>query len=155
MTTEDRYQVETTLSRLGRLIDDRDWDGLHDLFTDVVEVDYTSLWGGEPEKLARETLIGRWRDVLTGLESTQHVIANVLAAIDGPTATATANVVGVHRLTVPNGGPLWTVGGTYHVRLARHAETSWRIEALTLRVSWADGNTAVMSEAARRAEART
>lgn len=152
MTIEDRYQVETTLSRLGRLVDDRDWDGLHDLFTEIVEVDYTSLWGGEPEKLAREDLIGRWRDTLTELEATQHVITNVLADVTGDTATATANVVGVHRRAVTTGGPLWTVGGTYHARLTRSAG-SWRIDSLTLRVAWADGNIGIMTIGATGAEA--
>ncbi len=145
MTIEDRYQVETAISRLGRLVDDRDWDGLHGLLTDVVEVDYTSLWGGEPEKLAREVLIGRWRDLLGRLEATQHVITDILPEISGDTATAAANVVAVHRRTVPTGGPLWTVGGTYRVRLVRSGGT-WRIESITLNAAWTDGNTAIMTD---------
>jgi hypothetical protein len=144
MTIEDRYQVETAVSRLGRLVDDRDWDGLTGLLAETVEVDYTSLWGGEPEKVAREVLIGRWRDLLTKLDATQHVITNVLPEITGDTATVTANVVAVHRRTVSTGGPLWTVGGTYHIRLGRG--DAWRIESITLRAAWTDGNLAIMTQ---------
>ena len=144
MTSEDRYQVETAISRLGRLVDDRDWDGLDGLLGDVVEVDYTSLWGGEPEKVARDVLIGRWRNLLGKLDATQHVFTNILPEISGDTATATANVVAVHRRAVPTGGHLWTVGGSYHIRLARSGG-AWRIESITLKAAWTDGNIAIMT----------
>jgi len=75
----------------------------------------------------------------------------VLTDISGDTATATANVVATHRLTNPVGSPLWTVGGTYHVRLTRTGGR-WAIEALTLKVAWTDGNPDIMTRAAAAGE---
>lgn len=152
MTTDELQavtEIETVISRLLRMVDDRDWTGLPSVFTEQVQVDYTSLWGGEPETLHRDALIGRWRDLLSGLDATQHLGGNVLAEIDadGHGASAVSNVIGVHRLTNPTGGPLWTVGGTYHTRLFRTGD-GWAISSLTLRVAWTEGNTNIMTLAA-------
>jgi hypothetical protein len=146
MTVADRQAVSDVLIRLGRLVDDREWERLTGLFTDQVWVDYTSLWGGNPETLDRNALIGQWRRMLSGMDATQHFIGNAVAELGGDAEelSAVANVIGVHRLANPTGGPLWTVAGTYEARLVRTAD-SWAISALTLRVAWIDGNTNIVN----------
>ena len=155
MDLADRAAITDTVTRFGWCLDRRDWDGLKALFTDVVRTDYTALWGGEPQEAGVDDLLatdqqGSWRRTLDGLEATQHLITNILVEVDGDTATATANVVGVHRLTNPHGSPLWTVGGTYDIRLTRTA-AGWRIRAITQGITWVDGNQQVLFRAAMRA----
>jgi hypothetical protein len=146
MTVGDRQTVGDVLIRLGRLVDDRDWERLPGLFTDPVRVDYTSLWGGDPETLACDTLIGRWRRLLGGMEATQHFVGSAVVEPGGDPdeLSAVANVIGVHRLANPTGGSLWTVGGTWGARLVRTAG-SCAISSLALRVAWTDGNTNIVN----------
>lgn len=155
MDLADRAAITDTVTRFGWCLDRRDWDGLKALFTDVVYTDYTALWGGEPQEAGVDDLLatdkqGSWRRTMDGLESTQHLITNILVDVDGDTASVTANVVGVHRLTNPHGSPLWTVGGTYDLRLERTGDC-WRIRAITQGITWVDGNQQVLFRAAMRA----
>lgn len=148
----DREIITDTVVRMGWYLDRRDWSALAGLFTPRVYTDYTDLWGGEPregtvDELLSTTAQGSWRRTMSGLEATQHLITNVLADVTGDEATATANVLGVHRLTNPHGSPLWTSGGTYEMGLTRTAE-GWRIRAITYRLSWTDGNQQVLFRAA-------
>lgn len=151
----DRAEITDTVVRMGWCLDRRDWAGLRALFTDRVRTDYTALWGGEPQEGSVDDLLstsaqGSWRRTMDGLESTQHLITNVLVDVEGDEARATANVVGVHRLANPHGSPLWTVGGTYDMRLVRTA-AGWRIRAVTQDLSWVEGNQQVLFRAARAA----
>lgn len=155
MDLADRAAITDTVTRFGWCLDRRNWDGLKALFTDVVRTDYTALWGGEPQEAGVDELLatdrqGSWRRTMDGLDATQHLITNILAEGDGDTATATANVVGVHRLPNPHGGPLWTVGGTYEFVLTRTAD-GWRIRAITQGITWVEGNQQVLFRAATRA----
>jgi len=158
MTLGDREAITDTVVRMGWFLDRRDWAGLRDLFTERVYTDYTDLWGGEPregtvDQLLSTTAQGSWRRTMDGLEATQHLITNVLVDVTGDEARATANVLGVHRLANPHGSPLWTLGGTYEFGLTRTA-AGWRINAITNRISWVDGNQQVLFRAAMAAAAK-
>ena len=158
MTPGDREAITDTVVRMGWFLDRRDWAGLRDLFTERVHTDYTDLWGGEPregtvDQLLSTTAQGSWRRTMDGLEATQHLITNVLVDVTGDEARATANVLGVHRLANPHGSPLWTLGGTYEFGLTRTA-AGWRINAITNRISWVDGNQQVLFRAAMAAAAK-
>lgn len=146
-TPEERAAIEETIIRMGWLIDRREWDELLSLFTDWVDVDYTSLFGGEPETITAEDLVSRWRATLDALAATQHLIAGVLVDLRGEEAQATANVVGTHVLPNASGGPTWTVGGTYWFTLARH-DGGWRISGMALKVAWVNGNQHILTLAA-------
>lgn len=143
MSEQDPAAVRDTISRYGRFIDDRDWDGLASILADSIRFDFTSLWGGEPERVTGIELVGRWRGMSERLDATQHLITGVLPEIDGETATVVASLMAVHRRASVTGGPLWTVGGTYRFGLRRAADR-WVIDGLSLRVAWVEGNQAVV-----------
>jgi 3-phenylpropionate/cinnamic acid dioxygenase small subunit len=48
MSERDTTAVGDTIGRYGRLIDDRDWDGLASILADAIEFDFTSLWAESP-----------------------------------------------------------------------------------------------------------
>jgi SnoaL-like domain len=140
----DRLEIVELSSAMGLLIDAREWDALEQrVFGDPVDVDYTSLQGGDPQTVRPEELIGGWRQVLDHLDATQHLISGQVVTVDGDRATCAANVQGTHVLANATGGPLWTVGGRYDFGLSRTGE-GWRINALTLTVLWATGNRHIM-----------
>jgi hypothetical protein len=146
MSERDTTAVRDTIGRYGRLIDDRDWDGLASILADAIEFDFTSLWGGEPETVTGTDLVARWRGMSERLDATQHLITGVLPEIDSDTATVVASLMAVHRRSNAIGGSLWTVGGTYRFGL-RRAGDRWLIDGLSLRVAWVDGNQGVIGGA--------
>jgi hypothetical protein len=136
----DREEIVEVTGNLGLLVDARDWPAVRALFDDPVEVDYTSLNGGEPQTVSPADLVGGWADMLERLEATQHLIANQLVVVDGDAARAAANVTGTH---VGSGGSLWVVGGRYDFAL-RRSPGGWRIAALTLTVAWETGDRGIL-----------
>jgi ketosteroid isomerase-like protein len=140
----DDTEVIRAATAMGMLVDQRDWDAVTRLFTDQVEVDYTSLNGGEPMTVAATDLIRGWQANLRHLDATQHLVAGHLVTLDGDTATCVSNVQGTHVLANNTGGPHWTVGGRYHMRFTK-TDAGWKMNALTLTVSWATGNQAIMT----------
>jgi hypothetical protein len=144
-TIAERKEVEDTVVRLGRLLDDQDWSGLAALFDENVRTDYTSLFGGEPGEVTSAALLEGWQSDLSSLDYAQHVIISPLAEIDGDRATATANVQIVAKRSDSFGGSLWTCGGRYELELRR--ADRWLITSFTLRAFWTDGNINVLMHA--------
>jgi len=140
--TDATIEVLATASRMALLTDARDWSSLVNVFADPVDVDYTSLDGGEPVRISSHELVDQWRDSLSRLDATQHLIGSAYAEINGDTALVTCAVTGTHRRTTSSGGQLWTVGGHYDIAMRR--DDGWQISSLRLRVAWATGNRAIM-----------
>lgn len=141
---DDKSDIIETCTRMGWYADRREWGLLKEVFAERVTLDYTSLNGGEPAELTPDQIIGGWQAVLGALDATQHLIAGHLVTVDGDTAECTANFQAVHRLANPFGSPLWTLGGIYRFGLVRVSD-GWRISAVTMTATWADGNQHVMT----------
>ena len=147
-TIEERTAIVDVTTRMAWLADRRDWDALvAGVFVDRVQLDYTSLTGGEPATLAPADIVAGWRRGLGGLDATQHLVSNHLVDIDGDRAVATAQFQATHVLANPSGDRVWTLGGHYRFELARRSD-GWRIDALTMTVTWATGNQQIMALAA-------
>lgn len=131
-----RGDIAQLVSDMGLLVDARGWAGLQGLFTNQVDVDYTSLNGGEPQCVPAADLVDGWRQLLEPLAATQHLIANHSVTLDGDAATVATNVTATH---VPHDGEHWVVGGRYDAR-ARIVDGRWRIAGLTLTVKWQTGS---------------
>jgi hypothetical protein len=147
----DRLEILELTSKLGLLVDAREWQALRSLFTDPVEVDYTALNGGEPQSPRPSDLVDGWRRALEPLASTQHLIAGHVIELDGDRATCAANVQATHVLASAIGDPTFTLGGRYDIALRRTQE-GWRMCGLTLTVQWASGNRSVMTDASEAGE---
>jgi hypothetical protein len=138
----DRDQLAELASDLGLLVDARDWRALQSLFCETVDVDYTSLNGGEPQHVAPAELVGGWKAMLSPLQATQHLIANHVVSQDGDDARVATNVTATH-VPSDDAGEHWVVGGRYDIR-ARRTSEGWRIAALTLTVRWQTGSQEIM-----------
>jgi hypothetical protein len=137
----DRCDIADRVGALAVHVDARHWDQILDLFAPQVHVDYTSLFGGEPQSLAREQLVDGWRRLLPGFTRTTHVIGHPTITVTGHRAHASASVVAWHFIKDPalNGNDLWLVGGCYDMAFEKD-EGRWRIATLTLARAWAEGN---------------
>lgn len=119
-------------------VDDRDWAAIRAGLADDLDVDYSSLFGGDPERLTADALIERWQGLLPGFDVTQHFLGPLVVTGD----RVECNVRAYHRLD----GQTWMVAGRYTLTL----EGS-RIAGIVLHTKYSDGDRALTQEAAKRA----
>jgi hypothetical protein len=118
-------------------------------FAPEILVDYTSLWGGEPQHTTPTALTEAWRALVPGFDATRHELHDVQAQIDGDKATATASVDARHWLD----GALWRPIGTYRWTLEQIAGR-WAVRSMTLIMVEEIGDRGLVALATERAKAR-
>ena len=138
--------IRDVITSLVHELDGRRWELVPALFTETVETDYTSLFGGEVQRQPATALVSAWQAVLSPLDATQHQLGPIAVVIDGDSATARCHVRGYHRREGLPGGPEWMVAGHYVFELAREGG-GWKIRKMTLRVSYQTGNRKLLQEA--------
>ena len=135
-----RDEATDVLVGLVHAIDRRDWAGVRAAFTERLTVDYSSLFGGDPEELAADDLLSRWQGLLPGFDATQHVLGPVEVGHGSDPMRADVHVRAHHYLDGADGGPEWMVAGHYVARLAEQ-DGVWRLASLTLETYRQEGNT--------------
>jgi 3-phenylpropionate/cinnamic acid dioxygenase small subunit len=147
---EDREQIRDLLVGYGMALDAHDWDRLRTVFVPEAVADYGDLEGRNE---GIEEIIAACHRALVGLDSSQHLVANLDVRVDGDQATATCYLHAQHYLVSASGVNTFVVGGTYRDELIRTPD-GWRITHRKLETTWTDGNAAVFSEAYARLVAR-
>ncbi|KAL1981739.1 hypothetical protein VTN96DRAFT_2296 [Rasamsonia emersonii] len=70
----DRANIHDTVTRFALTIDLHDWTQLAtDVLADQVIIDYTSMFGGEPQRVTPSELAAQWKPLVEGMDATQHV----------------------------------------------------------------------------------
>jgi len=141
-------EIAGVVAGIGLFADLRDWPRLERLLAPQVELDYTSLFGGQPAALERAALLAQWQALLPGFDATQHLVTNIHVEGAGAVATATSHVRATHWI----GTESWTVGGIYTHRLERGAD-GWRVTRMRLQRLYEEGDRGLVERAARRAAA--
>lgn len=116
-------------------------------FAPKIVIDYTSLWGGEPQTMTPGELMDAWRGIVPGFDATWHELGPVDARIDGDTATAEAAVDGRHWLD----GQIWRPIGRYHWELSR-IDGAWKVTRMTLALERELGDRGLAAQAMERAK---
>lgn len=119
-------------------------------FAPEIVVDYTSLWGGEAQRLTPAQLMTAWRGIVPGFDATRHEIADVRVVVEGDGARASAFVDGRHFLD----GQVWRPVGLYDWRLAR-IDGHWKVTHMTFTVTQEIGERALAEKAMERAKKTT
>jgi len=143
----DREKITETVTRIANHADAQEWELLRTCFTDEIDVDYTSLAGGQPSVVKVDDLITSWRDTLAGFDATQHQVTNFVVTLAGDEAQVNAYIRTDHFLSGAAGGDHWLVLGTYDYRLVR-LDGGWRVRATKLTLKHLEGNNG-LAEAAR------
>jgi len=133
---------ERVVHRFFRAVDTRDWDQVLAAMTEHPRLDYTSLFGGEPEDLASSEVIERWRGLLPGFDATMHLLGPLVHEGD----TVECNVRGYHHL----GNDTWMVAGWYTLLLVDGDEGPV-IAGIRLLVSYETGSRDLVDRAQERA----
>ncbi|MEM9809511.1 MAG: nuclear transport factor 2 family protein [Cyanobacteria bacterium P01_D01_bin.56] len=132
-------RITAPIVKMVHAIDSLDWQGVRHTFADVIDVDYTSLTGGEPETIPTDLLMERWRSLLPGFEATQHLLGPFGVDTSNELAKVGAHVRGFHYIANATGGSVWIVAGHYNFGLVQQAD-DWAIAAIQLVVFYQEGN---------------
>jgi ketosteroid isomerase-like protein len=144
-TLVDRAEMVRIADAIDAAVDAKDWDAARALFTDEIDVDFTSLTGGAPATIPADALIAGWSGNLTATKESFHLRGNHRIAFDGPdAATMTSHGYAWNRMATPDApdGALWEVWGSYTHGFTR-TEDGWRVEAMTFDATAQRGDTFV------------
>jgi dienelactone hydrolase len=143
-------KVISVVSSIPLAVDLARYDLAEAAFAPQIVIDYTSLWGGEPQTMTPAALMDAWRGIVPGFSATWHELSNVRAFVDGDRATATAAVDGRHWLD----GQLWRPVGHYHWELSK-IDGAWKVTKMQFAMTQEIGDRSVAQQAMARAKALT
>lgn len=150
--TGDRTAIVEVVSAVASCADRHEWPALRACFHDTVTVDYAALSGEPAATVPADDLIAQWRGLLPGFRATHHQVTNHEVQVEGDAASCRAHVRASHSLPDGETNRLWVVVGWYDDRLVR-AAGRWRVAAITLSVSWTEGDADLPRLAAERVAA--
>ncbi len=145
---QDAAAIKTTIESIGILADQGNFEAIEKLYADTVEMDYTSLTGGEAERISRQALMTQWASVLPGFDRTRHALSDITVTLDGTRAEATAQVIADHYV----GELFWQVQGHYRYELQK-ADGMWRVTSHTFNLREESGTREVFGPASKNAAA--
>ncbi len=131
----DSERIERLVGQLARTADTRDWSGLRALFADEVDVDYTSVSGGQPARIAADTLVANWAQGLGAYAQTKHHFSDIVVRVTGDRATAAFTGQATHA---KSDGKRWSCGGDYTYVFA-HTAAGWRAISAKFDLRWEQG----------------
>jgi hypothetical protein len=143
-------KVISVVSSIPLAVDLAAYDLAEQAFAPKVVVDYTSLWGGQPNTMTPAELMTAWRGIVPGFDATWHQLSDVSALVQGDKATATAFVDGRHWI----GSRLWRPVGNYQWALEK-LDGHWKVTHMTFAMTQEIGDRAVATQAMERAKAKT
>lgn len=139
---KETARVISVVSSIPLPVDLAAYDLAERAFAEKIVVDYTSLWGGEPNTMTPAELMTAWRGIVPGFDATWHQLFDVKAEVTGNTAKATAFVDGRHWI----GDKLWRPVGNY-VWMLEKRDGRWLVTSMTFAMTEEIGDRAVATEA--------
>jgi 3-phenylpropionate/cinnamic acid dioxygenase small subunit len=122
----DRWEIQDLVFRYAELIDTRDIEGLRDVFSEDVHVDY-SAFGGSVGNL--EETLAFLKGALTAdlFPHTQHLNANVQVTLNGDTASGRVMCFNPMNMALPDGQSQTFFLGLWYLDQYRRTAEGWRI----------------------------
>jgi hypothetical protein len=142
-------KVISVVSSIPLAVDLAAYDLAEKAFAPKVVIDYTSLWGGQPNTMTPAELMTSWRGIVPGFDATWHQLGPVKAQINGNKASAGAFVDGRHWL----GNKLWRPVGNYEWDLEK-LDGQWKVTRMAFKMTQEIGDRSVATQAMERAKAK-
>jgi hypothetical protein len=126
----DRFLIEEHISKLGRCLDEREFDALRSLFTRNAIV---TTPGGTAA--GHDAIVDQARDRHSLDDGIQHVITNLLVELNGDRASVRANLLACFAHSGATDAAPFLLGEVYRFDLRRTTE-GWRITTLRSTPVW-------------------
>jgi 3-phenylpropionate/cinnamic acid dioxygenase small subunit len=146
----DRAAISDVQLRYATGLDMRDWAAYRSIFTDEIDVDFSSVFGGAARKVSADRWTEAAKKTVGCLKATQHMITNHVITIDGDKALCVAYVQAQHYFPNDRGESTQTMGGYYTNHFVRTPH-GWKIRSCKLTLTWNTGNWGIFA-LAREAE---
>jgi hypothetical protein len=147
--TDDHTQIVETIYCYATGVDTRDWALYRSIFTDEIDVDFSSYDGNPPRRMRADDWVQGVAPLFEGLDATQHTMTNPRVLIEGERATCVMYMQAVHFLANQDGDAEFTLGGYYTDELLK-TPSGWKLCGVKLTVLWSRGNRHVMQLALKR-----
>ena len=144
----DRAAITDVVNRYATGLDRRDWPLLRSIFTEEIEMEYSSV-GIKPGRYVADKWVRSSEVLFAGFGATQHTLSNHSFDLHGDAARCVAYMRAEHFIEDAPAENRWTIGGYYVVDLRRSGE-GWLIHAMELHVTWQTGNRALSNLAIER-----
>ncbi len=130
----DRFEIQDLLYEYADCIDQRNFDGLVNVFTEDAHIDY-SVYGGPIGK--RAEIIAFLKEALPAFKNYQHLNANVQIRVEGDTGTGRVMCFNPQELMLGEDNThIFMLGLWYKDKYQRTAD-GWRITERVEEKSWA------------------
>lgn len=137
---QEYIQILETVRKLFIYADESNWEGMADeVFAENVLMDYSSFGGGSPENMKREDIIAQWESFFKKIAQTHHQLGNELVDIADKQANVFTYVTAGHYNEMPDNNNLWTVVGTYDIKLF-NGKRGWRVTEIRFNYKYQEGN---------------
>ena len=140
--TRDELDIRNTVDEVDNACDLKEWKRLRTYFADDIDVDFTSLAGGEPMRITSDQLIDAWRTNLFANKKTFHQRGNHVICLDGERATVFSKGYAFNLLEDGPVTGLWEVWGNYTHTLIRTPD-GWIVDGMRLDVIHQRGDSRV------------
>lgn len=118
----DEREIVRGLADFARILDNKHWDRLGDVFATDIVFDY----GTGRDEHGMDALTDNMRRFLDRCGGTQHLIGSIKVDVDGDSAISRAYVQARHQRVNDAAGPIFDSNGEYVDRWTRRRE-GWRI----------------------------
>ncbi|HEX8368165.1 MAG TPA: nuclear transport factor 2 family protein [Pyrinomonadaceae bacterium] len=135
----DEAEIRRVVDEIDNACDAKDWAKCRSLFADDVDVDFTSLAGGEPSRMKAGDLVGAWQTNLFAEKKSFHMRSNHRIEIAGSRAEVYSKAYAFNLLESGEVSGLWEVWGEYSHTLER-TENGWKVSGMTLNVAHKRGD---------------
>ena len=129
----DETEIRRVVDEIDNACDEKDWPACRALFAGEVEVDFTSLAGGEPARIKADDLIDAWRTNLYADKKTYHQRGNHRVSIGGDRAEVVSKAYAFNKIDAGEAAGFWEVWGLYTHTLVK-TETGWKCDGMKLEV---------------------
>jgi hypothetical protein len=129
----DETEIRRIVDEIDNLCDAKNWQKLRELFADEVEIDFTSIAGGEPSTVSADELVGAWERNLYAEKKTFHQRTNHRIETDGDRAFVFSKGYAFNLLETGEVTGLWEIWANYTHNL-KLTESGWRVSGMTLDV---------------------
>jgi len=143
-------EIITLVSSIPLAVDRAAYDLAERAFASEIIIDYTSLWGGDPNTMTPAELMTAWQGIVPGFDATWHELGPVTVSRDGNSATATAFVDGRHWI----GDDLWRPVGHY-VWDVEEIDGEWKVTRMVFDMTEEVGDRSLVADAMDRAGKRS
>jgi hypothetical protein len=141
---DDRTEIVETVYCYAAGVDGRDWALYRSIFTDEVDIDFSSYDGTTTGRMKADDWVAGVKPLFEGLDATQHSMTNPRVTIQGDRATCIMYMQAEHFLKNDRGDSGFALGGYYTDQLVR-TPAGWKLCAVKLTVLWTRGNRHIMT----------